>query len=108
MIASTSGGTGTGPGVSRKGLSPTGDLLAQKRLCDLRLRAAARRAHDLPDEEAHQGLLARAELGGLLRVVGDDLGHDGGERAGVSDLPETARLDDCGRVPSILARDERG
>ena len=108
MTASTSGGTGTGPGVSRNGVSGTGELLAQQLLGDLGLRAAAGRLHDLTDEEAHQGLLARAELLGLLRVRGDDLRHDGGERAAVGDLAEAARLHDRGRIAPALARDERG
>src|ERR1700733_9919192 len=106
MIASTAGGTGTGPGVSRKGLSVTGGRLGEQRLNDLGLRAAACRLHDLTDEEADQGLLAGAELLGLPGVRGDDLCHDRRERAGVRDLTQAARLDDRRRVAGPLASDE--
>src|SRR4249920_2404072 len=94
MTASTSGGTGTGPGVSRNGLSVTRELLTQESLRELGLRTPAGRLHDLAHEEAHQILLARPELLGLLRMAGHDPGNHCRQRARIGDLTETPRRHD--------------
>src|SRR6266852_4426303 len=59
-----------------------------------RIRLAFRRLHDLPDEETEQFILARAVIGELFGIGGDNRVDHLFNGAGVRDLLETLRLDD--------------
>src|SRR5689334_6705869 len=69
-------------------------LPAQRVVDLLRIRLAARRFHDLADEEAEHLLLAGAELLDLRRVRSDDVGNELVDARGIRDLREAALLDD--------------
>src|SRR5262245_50795755 len=76
------------------GSSGRAELLAQRLVDLLRVRFAARRFHDLADEEAEHLLLAGAELLDLRGVRRDDLGDELVDARGVGDLREAPLLDD--------------
>src|SRR5690349_2778874 len=70
------------------------ELLAQRLVDLLRVRFAARRFHDLADEEAEHLLFAGAKLLDLRGIRRNDVGDELVDARGVGDLRETAFLDD--------------
>src|SRR6186997_553842 len=76
------------------GNSNSAELLAQRLVDLLRVRFAARRFHDLADEEAEHLLLAGAELLDLRGIRRDDVRDELVDARGVGDLRKAALLDD--------------
>src|SRR5690606_40837099 len=68
----------------------------------LRIRLAARRLHDLPDEEAEHLRLAVAVLLHLLGICRHDVVDERFDRLAVRDLHEPAALDDLSDVAPFV------
>src|SRR5690606_34937087 len=70
-------------------------------LYELRVRAAARAAHDLTDEEAEKSGPAASPGLRLVGVRGNHFIDDALELGGVADLPEPARVDDRSGIAAL-------